>query len=259
MCMYIYNRYLVLINTAFTHCVLFIMDLSFFPFYAALLAEVKEISEKQRKDDDVLQSIAAGNRRSMVPNLEFEYPDSVIHEDLYQLIKYSCGEICTTELLDKVMKVWTTFLEPMLGVPSHLQCPDDTEDFIKGNNKVANSIGESNGSPVGLAANCKKSNSRNGDDNQPEHSSSSRAWLVKADNGIEEDGYHDPDQSARKSDMLCKTPQNGNLQINVIATDEASRINKNEQAYSSATVAAKIEESHAVVNGENTPGLTRVT
>ncbi|KAK8486118.1 hypothetical protein V6N12_010322 [Hibiscus sabdariffa] len=57
----------------------------------ALLAEIKEISEKKRGEDDVCLAIAAGNRRSIIPNMEFEYPDHEIHEDLYQLIKYSGG------------------------------------------------------------------------------------------------------------------------------------------------------------------------
>ena len=81
----------------------------------ALLDKIKEIREKKRKDDDVL-AIAAGNRRPIIPHMEFEYSDSGIHKDLYQLIKYSCSEVCTTEQRDKVMKIWTTFLEPMLWV-----------------------------------------------------------------------------------------------------------------------------------------------
>ncbi|OMO65702.1 paired amphipathic helix protein Sin3-like 4-like protein [Corchorus olitorius] len=118
-----------------------------------LLAEIKEISEKKRREDDVLLAIAAGagNRQHIIPNLEFEYPDPEIHEDLYQLIKYSCGEMCTTEQLDKVMRIWTTFLEPMLGVPSHPQGAKDTEDVVKAkSNNVKNgsaSVGESEGSP----------------------------------------------------------------------------------------------------------------
>ncbi|KAE8701488.1 Paired amphipathic helix protein Sin3-like 4 [Hibiscus syriacus] len=103
----------------------------------ALLAEIKEISEK--KQEDVNLTIAAGNRRPIIPDMEFEYPDREIHEDLYQLIKYSCGEICTTEQLDEVMKLWTTFLEPMLGLPSRPQGAEDTEDIVKAkNNNVEN-------------------------------------------------------------------------------------------------------------------------
>ena len=74
-----------------------------------LLAEIKEIHEKKRKGDAVLLAVAAGNRRPIVPNVSYEYVDSDIHEDLYQIIKYSCGELCSSsDQVDKVMRIWTT-------------------------------------------------------------------------------------------------------------------------------------------------------
>lgn len=83
------------------------------------MAEIKEIKEKSQKDEDLLNSIAAGNRHYIMPNLEFEYTDTDIHEDAFKIIKYSCEEICTSrEQLNKILNLWTTFLEPMLGVPS---------------------------------------------------------------------------------------------------------------------------------------------
>lgn len=220
----------------------------------ALLTEIKEINETQHREDDVLLSLGAGNRRPVVPNLDFKYPDSDIHEDLYQLIKYSCGEICSTEQLDKVMKVWTTFLEPVLGVPSHPHCAEDTEDFVKGNSVVP-SCGDSDGSPLGSAvvSNCKHSKpSRNGDDNTPpEYSSTSRAWLVNSGNGVKENGYHDPDHIAHKNN-LC---QDGNAQIIATAADITSRISKNEQlACSSVSISAGVEESHGRLEGGHTSG-----
>ncbi|KAK8643542.1 hypothetical protein V6N13_012833 [Hibiscus sabdariffa] len=104
---------------------------------SSLLAEIKEISEKKRGEDDVYLAIAAGNRRSIIPNMEFEYPDHEIHEDLYQLIKYSGGVMYTTEQLDDVKKIWTTFLEPMLGLPSRHQGAEGTEDIVKAKNNNA--------------------------------------------------------------------------------------------------------------------------
>ncbi|XP_028090187.1 paired amphipathic helix protein Sin3-like 4 isoform X2 [Camellia sinensis] len=152
----------------------------------ALSVEIKEISEQKCKEDDVLLAIAAANKRPIIPHMEFEYPDSDIHEDLYQLIKYSCGEICTSEQLDKVMKIWTTFLEPIIGVPCRPQGAEDTEDVVKAKNQIsqsgAASVGESNGSPVGGATviTTKDSNpSKNGDEsNPPEQLSSCQAGLV---------------------------------------------------------------------------------
>ncbi|KVI02470.1 Histone deacetylase interacting [Cynara cardunculus var. scolymus] len=97
--------------------------------FLALVTEIKEIKEKGQKDDDVLLSIAAGSRHYIVPNLEFEFTDKDIHEDLLKLIKYSCEEICTTkEQLNKVLRLWTTFLEPILDVPSRPQNVDGAED-----------------------------------------------------------------------------------------------------------------------------------
>jgi len=68
------------------------------------LAEIKEINEKKRKGDAVLLAVAAGNRRPIVPNVSYEYVDSDIHADLYQIIKYSCS----SDQVDKVMRIWTT-------------------------------------------------------------------------------------------------------------------------------------------------------
>ncbi|XP_012092008.1 paired amphipathic helix protein Sin3-like 4 isoform X2 [Jatropha curcas] len=194
----------------------------------ALLAEIKEISEKKRKEDDVLLAFAAGNRRPIIPNLEFEYPDPDIHEDLYQLIKYSCGEVCTTEQLDKVMKIWTTFLEPMLGVPSRPQGAEDTEDVVKAKNH-SSKVGDGEGSPNGAGAtgiNKHSNPSRNGDESiPPEQSSSCRAWL-NGDNGVKENGSPDADRIARKSDASCSTVQHDKMQINAASADEISVVGK---------------------------------
>ncbi|CAL5388156.1 unnamed protein product [Camellia sinensis] len=164
-----------------------------------LLVEIKEISEQKCKEDDVLLAIAAANKQPIIPHMEFEYPDSDIHEDLYQLIKYSCGEICTSEQLDKVMKIWTTFLEPIIGVPCRPQGAEDTEDVVKAKNQIsqsgAASVGESNGSPIGGATiiTTKDSNpSKNGDEsNPPEQLSSCQDGLVTGGNGMKEDGLQD--------------------------------------------------------------------
>lgn len=241
----------------------------FVMWFTALLAEIKEISEKKRKEDDVLLAIAAGNRRPIIPNLEFEYPDLDIHEDLYQLIKYSCGEVCTTEQLDKVMKIWTTFLEPMLGVPSRPQGAEDTEDVVKTKNNAvksgAASVGEGDLSPGGggaTAVNSKQSNpSRNGDENiPPEQSSSCRAWQVNGDFGVKEDSSLDAERIARKSDTFCSTPQQGKAQVNASMADEISGVSKQDNSNerfvnSNASLVTAVELSNGRTNIENTSGL----
>lgn len=201
----------------------------------ALLAEIKEISEKKRKEDDVLLAVAAGNRRPIVPHLEFEYSDSEIHEELYQLIKYSCGEVCTTEQLDKVMKIWTTFLEPVLGVPSRPQGPEDTEDFVKAKN---HSI-KSEASPLIKHSKIEDEFIR---------TSSSRIWLVNNGNSVGKDDI--------SLDMGCISPQR-RVQIN----DEFSGVAKqgatsNERvAISNVSVANGEEQSHGRIETESASGL----
>ncbi|XP_074287328.1 paired amphipathic helix protein Sin3-like 2 [Silene latifolia] len=86
----------------------------------SLVADIRELKESMQKEDDMVLAVAAGNKRSLVPHLKFEYSDRDIHEDIYKLIKFSCEEVVTTkEQLNKVMRLWTTFLEPILGVTSH--------------------------------------------------------------------------------------------------------------------------------------------
>ncbi|XWS34893.1 hypothetical protein CRYUN_Cryun21dG0076100 [Craigia yunnanensis] len=235
----------------------------------ALLAEIKEISEKKHKEDDVLLAIAAGNRRPIIPNLEFEYSDPEIHEDLYQLIKYSCGEMCTTEQLDKVMKIWTTFLEPMLGLPSHPQGAEDTEDVMKAkNNNVKNgsaSVGESEGSPGGggVAMNSKHSNpSRNGDESiAPEQSSSYRSWLLNGDNGSKQDGSADTDRVGHKNDSSCDSPQQDRMQVNPANGNEISGVSKQANPTErlvnlNASFVAGLEQSNGRTSIDNTSGLS---
>ncbi|KAM7252050.1 hypothetical protein ACFE04_023933 [Oxalis oulophora] len=167
----------------------------------ALLAEIKELSEKKHKED-VLLSIAAGNRRPIIPNLEFEFSDPEVHEDLFHLIQYSCGEMCTTDQFDKIMKIWTTFLEPLLGVPSRPQCADDPENVVTAkNHDVKNSDPPTNGETGGGATIPTSKNldqTRNeAESNQPGQSSTSRACVM---NGIRKDDALDVNRSTRKSD-----------------------------------------------------------
>ncbi|KAE8713530.1 DEAD/DEAH box helicase, putative isoform 1 [Hibiscus syriacus] len=53
--------------------------------FTALLAEINGLTEKKQEEDDVHLAIAAGNRRSIIPNMEFEYPDRA--EDTEDIVK----------------------------------------------------------------------------------------------------------------------------------------------------------------------------
>ncbi|KAG8383142.1 hypothetical protein BUALT_Bualt05G0153900 [Buddleja alternifolia] len=103
----------------------------------AMSNEIKELSEKNQNEEEMILSIGAGYRQPVRPHMEFEYSDPDIQEDLYQLMNYSCGEVCTPEQRDKVMKIWTTFLEPIFGVPSRPHSSEDTEAFTNANKNVA--------------------------------------------------------------------------------------------------------------------------
>ncbi|OMO52741.1 Paired amphipathic helix [Corchorus olitorius] len=118
----------------------------------SLVAEIKELKEKNQKEDDVLVASVAGHRQPLAPHVEYEYLDVDIHEDLYKLIEYSCEEMCSTkEQLNKVMRLWTTFLEPMLGVPPRPNGREGADEGSKAQNPAVNctgsSIAESDGSP----------------------------------------------------------------------------------------------------------------
>ncbi|CAA0833681.1 Paired amphipathic helix protein Sin3-like 3 [Striga hermonthica] len=118
----------------------------------ALLAEIKEMGDRnQNEDESLLASIAAGYKQPIKPDMVFEYPDPEIQEDLHHLMKYSCGELCAPEQRDKVMKVWTTFLEQVMGVPSHSSSTEDKEVADKENclvEKSVENIGEVNNNPA---------------------------------------------------------------------------------------------------------------
>ncbi|XP_039068905.1 paired amphipathic helix protein Sin3-like 4 isoform X2 [Hibiscus syriacus] len=236
----------------------------------ALLAEIKEISEKKRKEDDVILSIAAGNRRPIIANLKFEYPDPEIHEDLYQLIKYSCGEMCSTEQLDKVIKIWTTFLEPILGVPSRPQGAEETEDVVKAKNNIVKSgsasVGESEGSPGGggggVAMNSKHLNPYRHDDESipPEQSSSCRSWLPNGDNNIKHEGSADIDSAGHKNVSSYDAPQQDRMQISPSNGGEVAGVSKQASSSerlvaSNISVIARVDQSNGRTILENTSGL----
>jgi paired amphipathic helix protein Sin3a len=114
------------------------------------VTEIKEIKEKQQKEDDIVQSIAAGAKHPLIPHLEFDFSDADIHEDLYKLVRYSCEEVFSCkELFNKIMRLWSTFLEPMLGVTSQSHGTERIEDRKVGQSarsSVAPNVG-GDGSP----------------------------------------------------------------------------------------------------------------
>ncbi|GJZ69507.1 paired amphipathic helix protein Sin3-like protein 3, partial [Tanacetum coccineum] len=146
----------------------------------ALLAEIKETSEEKSIEDDIRQRIAP-KKQNFIPHQEFKYSDLEIHEDLYQLMKYSIEQSCSPEQIDEALKIWTTFVEPMLGVPprpSHIAVQDAEKTS---NHSALNGDGET------------------------ENSLSSRASMLDNNNGVKENGFSNTDLLEHKSDSSIST------------------------------------------------------
>lgn len=238
----------------------------------ALLAEIKEINEKKHKEDDVLLAIAAGNKRPIIPNLEFDYTDSEIHDDLYQVIKYSCGEVCSTmEQLEKVMRIWTFFLEPILGVSPRPRGAGDTENMVKTKNHAVKRsrarIGGNGRSPDAdvIVSNSKQLNPiSNGDESIPaEQMSSCRATMVNGNVMVEEDGYNDVHRVGRNNHTSGSILQHVKASNNVPVADEMSGVNIQAASTerltdSNTSLAVRAEQNYGRTSLEMTSGSYQI-
>ncbi|KAI4366653.1 hypothetical protein MLD38_022501 [Melastoma candidum] len=105
----------------------------------SLVTEIKDLKEKRQTEDIILLSFATGNGQAIVPQLECKYSDVDTLEDLYRLVRYSCEEVCSSkEQFNKVMRLWTNFLEPLVGVPTRPSLTDSAEVCKKSKNTVIN-------------------------------------------------------------------------------------------------------------------------
>ena len=218
------------------------------------MAEIKEIKEKQQKEDDILQSIAAGNKQPLIPHLEFEYSNAGIHEELYKLIRYSCEELYSSkELMNKIMRLWITFLEPMLGVPSRSHGTERVEDRKAGQNVRNSNIGD--GSPhadsISINSRLPKSDKNEADGRVPEVKNVHRTSLAAND---KENGSAGGEHASRDDPLMDKG------QKNIECSDKVSGFSKqfasDEQgAKNNASIAIRGENSLSRTNLELTPGL----
>ncbi|XP_010453632.1 PREDICTED: paired amphipathic helix protein Sin3-like 2 [Camelina sativa] len=136
----------------------------------ALVSEIKDLKEKSQKEDDVLLSISAGYRQPIATQLKYEYMDRTIHEDLFNLVQFSCEEICSSkEQIGKVLRLWGNFLELMLGVPPKAKGSDSVEVVVETKHHSAFTSKEANVSSEAIGSVSRKLNlAANGD----EHTSS---------------------------------------------------------------------------------------
>ncbi|KAK4272056.1 hypothetical protein QN277_020656 [Acacia crassicarpa] len=200
----------------------------------SLVAEIKEKKAKQQKEYDILQAIAAGNKQPLIPHLEFEYSDVGIHEDLYKLVRYSCEEVFSSkDMSNKIMRLWTTFLELILGVPSRTHGTENVEDR-KNMQRVAHFVSSNTG----------------GDGNSNGDSALMNSRLPKSDNEVDgrvnevkngqqsslaandkENGPVDSDRACRDDHLMDKGKNNADCSEKIsgfskqVASDEQSAIN----------------------------------
>lgn len=206
----------------------------------------------------MLLAIAAGNRRPIVPNMSFDYVDSNIHEDMYKIIKYSCGEVCSSsDQLDKVVRIWTTFLEPILGVQPRTHGAEDA-DAVKPKSRTTKSglatVGEINTTAAGAVA------KHGHDENIPqEQTPSSLARMV---NGVATDtqnGFHDVDRTARRAEEPSNTAVNGRVQGASPGTNEIPAVSTQnmptERSAENIPVARTEQHGNAKANLEPTSGI----
>ncbi|KAG7981890.1 hypothetical protein I3843_04G021300 [Carya illinoinensis] len=231
----------------------------------SLVAEIKELRETKQKEDDFLLAIAAGNRQLVVTHLDFEYSDISIHEDLYKLVQYSCEEVCSTkEQVNKVMRLWMTFLEPILGVPSRPHDIEGTEDVGQSKlhpmNCTVSSIGESDRSPGGDAVMMNSKQPKAGSNEMESTLSELAKFCGTMANGdlAKENNYLNAN-NFRRDDADCNTLWPVKEQKDKNVTDKTSgltaQIASGEQiAKSNASFATGAEISHGKTSLEVTPG-----
>ena len=229
------------------------------------MAEIKELKEKKQIEDDILLAVAAGNRQSIVPHLEYEYLDISIHEDLYKLVEYSTEELSSTkEQLNKTMRLYTTFLEPMLGIPSRPHGSGDDEDVDKRKGAICttSSNGESDGSPGGdttMVIFKQPKSGGNDDENALADVSSSRTSLANVDTLAKIDGSCDTDNPCR-DDSICNNIRVEKEQKNMGVPDKMHGSNKpiasiDRVGNSNASCAVGGENNLGKVSLEVTSGL----
>ncbi|XP_039121136.1 paired amphipathic helix protein Sin3-like 4 isoform X2 [Dioscorea cayenensis subsp. rotundata] len=233
----------------------------------SLLTEIKEINERKLKEDNVLLAIAAGNQLPIFPNMQFEYSDSDVHEDLYKIVKYSCGEVCTSDQFDKVMRIWTNFVEPFLGVPPRVQGTEDAVDVVRSKGSAVKSNSASTRENKGCGSDDAVGNTkqlkpiRHADANSlGEHGDLQKTILVDSVRTTGGPAFHDVHCVVVGDDNPCSSPCNGKVQGAAVAdgTPLFSRQASAGQLMDDASITARAEEiqvraSHDIASG---PGLT---
>ncbi|XP_042379582.1 paired amphipathic helix protein Sin3-like 5 isoform X1 [Zingiber officinale] len=214
----------------------------------SLLSEIKEINNKL-KENDVLLAVAAHNRHPIIPNMEFEYGDVGIHEDLYQMIKYSSREVCTSsDQFDKVMKLWNNFLEPLLGVPNR-SVVDDYQHVRCESHAVY-------GTP------CQTKLSHGAESILHDQAGSCRTGFTNG-NATAKNCFHHAEQVTHCVKNYFDSPLQGRVRGSYHMFDEVARAAvqnvPTEHVPNGNNDASRAEEAHAKTSPENTSGTNGVS
>ncbi|KAK7266241.1 hypothetical protein RIF29_18883 [Crotalaria pallida] len=219
----------------------------------SLVAEIKEIKEQQQKEDDILQSIAAGNKQPLIPHLEFEYSDTGIHEDLYKLVQYSCEELFSSkELLNKIMRLWSTFLEPMLGAPSQSHRTERVEDRTAGHNIRD---GSPHGDAVSINSRLPKLDKNEVDGRVTEVKNAHRTSIAVND----KENVSINGELVRRDDLLMDKGQKNAEGSDKVAGFSKQFASVEQGAKNSVSIAVRGENSLSRTSVELTPGCAATT
>ncbi|AAF03494.1 unknown protein [Arabidopsis thaliana] len=235
----------------------------------SLLAEIKELKEKSQNDDDVLLSISAGYRQPINPNLEYEYLNRAIHEDMFKVVQFSCEELCSTkEQLSKVLRLWENFLEAVLGVPPRAKGTDLVEDVVINPktldvNHSTSPNGEaavSSGGDTARLASRKLKSAANGDENSSSGTFKHGIGLLNKDSTGKEN--LEDVEIANRDGVACsavkpqKEQETGNEAEKRFGKPIPMDISER-AAISSISIPSGAENNHCVVGKEVLPGPSR--
>ncbi|CAD7696877.1 unnamed protein product [Ostreobium quekettii] len=97
-----------------------------------LLQEIKDAVEKGKKDDSRLQALSSACSLSSTSteHMTLEYPEDMVHEDIYQIVKFAASKMLSSDTRRQVIKFWVEFLEPLFGLQPRQV--DDDESMCSG-------------------------------------------------------------------------------------------------------------------------------
>ncbi|KAK9806462.1 hypothetical protein WJX73_010057 [Symbiochloris irregularis] len=85
----------------------------------AMLNEIRDIVEKRKATDGTADVPAAAPAIApSTPDLQLPFHDRLVHEDLFQVMKYAFEESVPAEVAQKCLDFWSSFVEPFFGLPT---------------------------------------------------------------------------------------------------------------------------------------------